>query len=160
MTVGVIEREEPFLAALIALACESVGHDCLVFKDMDQVTRILHAIHFDAIVLDIHRPGVNGLDWLETMAPSWPDLPSRTLLLTNSELTPEEAARIERLGAEVVSRPRSLVDIELVVMDRLHKGQSETVLRHNSSLDTIPSALKVNGLRTADRTANPGPWRR
>ena len=28
------------------------------------------------------------------------------------------------------------------------------------SLATIQSALKVNGLRTADRTANPDPWRR
>ena len=124
MTIGVIEKEEPFLAALIALACESVGHDCLVFKDISQMTRILHAIHFDTIVIDIQRPGVNGLDWLETMAPSWPDLPSRTLLLTNSKLTPEDAVRIQKLGAEVAPRPRSLGEIELVVMERLQTIQT------------------------------------
>jgi DNA-binding response OmpR family regulator len=121
MTFGVIEMDEPFLAALIALSCESVGHDCLVFKDIAQLSRVLHAIHVDRIVLDIQRSGMNALDWLETMAPSWPDLPSRTLLLTSSELTPEDTTRISKLGAEVAWRPRSLVDLEFVVMERLKK---------------------------------------
>ena len=44
MTFGVIEKVEPFLAALIALACESVGHDCFVLREVSQMTRILHAI--------------------------------------------------------------------------------------------------------------------
>ena len=122
MTFGVIESRKPFLAELIVLACESVGHDCLVFKDIAHVTRILHAIRVDTIVLDIERPGLNSLDWLETMVPSWPDLPSRSLLLTSSELTKDELARVKKLGAEVVATPFSLFDVKQVVMDRLKKG--------------------------------------
>jgi DNA-binding response OmpR family regulator len=119
MTVGVIEREKSFLAKLIALACESAGHHCLVFKDIAHVTRVLPAVRVDTIVLTLEEPGLNPLDWLETMTPACPDLPARTLLLAESEVTPGDMARAQKLGAELVTRPFSLVDVELVVMERL-----------------------------------------
>ena len=89
-----------------------------VFEDTDHATRILHAFHLDSIVLDVHL----GLDWLETMAATRPDLPSRALLLTRAALTPDESARIERLGAEVVRKPLSVIGVERVVMGRLQKA--------------------------------------
>jgi len=125
VTFGVIEKDEPLLAELIALAFESAGHHCLVFQGVDHASRVLHAIHVDAIVLDLHMAGGNGLDWLESMAATRPDFASRTLLLTEAPLTNDEAARIEKLGAEVVYRPFSLVGVELIVMGRLQKARSE-----------------------------------
>lgn len=125
MTFGVIEKERSLLAMMIAFACESLGHHCLVFKDIVHVTRILHAVRIDAIVIDIQRPGLNALDWLETMVPSWPDLPSRILLLTGSELTPNDVERIQMLRAEVVSRPRSIADVKIFVMERLQQARSD-----------------------------------
>jgi DNA-binding response OmpR family regulator len=124
VTLGVIERERPALATMIALACESVGHDCMVFKDLAQATRIIHAIRLDKIVIDIDGPGLNPLDWLEIMVPSWPDLPPRTLLLAESELAPRDVARIQTLGAEVVYTPSSLADAKRVVLERLHEARS------------------------------------
>lgn len=129
MTIGVIERERSFLAMMITVACESLGHHCLVFKDIVHMTAILHAIRVDAIVIDIERPGVNVLDSLETMVPCWPDLPSRTLLLTESELTPNDVERIQMLGAEVVSRPRSIADVKIFVMDRVQQARSDRTRR-------------------------------
>ena len=126
MTFGIIEKGEPLLTELIVLAFESAGHYCLVFKDADHATRALQTTHVDSIVLSIHMPGQNGVDWLESMATHWPDLPSRTLLLTGTGLTPDEAARITRLGAEVAFRPFSLVGIELVVIARLRKAGCES----------------------------------
>jgi two-component system response regulator AtoC len=125
VTFGVIARKEPLLAELLALAFQSAGHDCLILKDVDHATRVLAAIRIDSIVLDIHMPGWNGLDWLETVAMTWPDLPSQTLLLTTTSLTPGEAARIERLGAQTVLRPISIVGVEQVVMARLRNAQCE-----------------------------------
>ena len=119
MTYGVIESEKTDLVRMIALTCESAGHRCLVFKDIAHMTRVLHATPLDTLVLEHGRPGLNALDWLETMAPSWPELPSRTLLLAQSELTPRDAARIQDLGVEVVSSPFSTIDVELVVIDEL-----------------------------------------
>jgi DNA-binding response OmpR family regulator len=139
MTFGVIGKENPFLAEMIALACESVGHDCLVLKDLAHVTRILHAFRVDMLVLDIQRPGVNGLDWLEIMAPSWPDLPSRTLLLASAELTPGEEARVKRLGADVVAKPSSFQDIALAVMERLEKARPDQLPRYGRTTRIFPS---------------------
>jgi DNA-binding response OmpR family regulator len=125
VTFGVIDNEEPFLAEVIALAVESAGHDCLVLKDLDHAASILRAIHLDAIVLNFRMPGRNGLDWLEVMVTTWPDLPARTLLLTNSALTADEEARITCLGAEVVVGPLGLAGVERVVTRRLEKAHSE-----------------------------------
>jgi len=123
MTFGVIEHQEPLLAELIALAFESAGHECLIFKDTYHAAVILQAIHLDSIVLDIQLPGRNGLDWLETMAKTHPDLPSRALLLADSAVTSETADRVKKLGAEVVVRPLSIVGVELVVMARLERAR-------------------------------------
>lgn len=123
MTFGVLGKDEPLLAELIALAFESAGHDCLVFADIDHATRILSAIRIDSIIVAIHTAGGNGLDWLETLSAIRPDLPSRALLLTNAAMTPGEAARIEKLGVEVGSRPRSVIGVEQVVLGRLQKAR-------------------------------------
>jgi len=125
MTFGVIEKEEPFLGHLIALAFRAVGHHCLIFTDADDAVRILHTTQLDSLVVDIQMPGRNGLDWLETVVTTWPDLPSRTLLLTHTALTRGEAVRINRLGADVVFRPLSLESIKLLVIGRLHKARSK-----------------------------------
>ena len=129
-----IEREASFLATMIALAYESVGHRCLVLTDLAELSHILHAVRVDKVVIDLDRPGLNALDWLETMVPSWPDLPSRTVLLAESELTPRDAARIKQLGAEFVSRPSSLVAAKLVVMERLQQSRSDRTDRELHAL--------------------------
>jgi DNA-binding response OmpR family regulator len=133
VTLGVIETERSVLATMIALACESVGHDCLVFKDLAQATRIIHAIHLDKIVIDMEGPGLNAIDWLEIMVPSWPDLPPRTLLLAKSELAPRDVARIQKLGTEVVYTPSSLADARHVVLERLHQARSARTGRIETS---------------------------
>ena len=119
MTLGVIEMEGSDLASAIALESESAGHRCLVFKDFAHVTRLIHAIHVDKFAVQIDRPGLNALDWLEILTPSWPDLPPRTLLLAESQLTACDETRIRRLGAEVVYLPPSLADAKDVVMAHL-----------------------------------------
>lgn len=142
MTFGVIEKEEPLVAELIALAVESAGHDCLVFKDVDHAAGILHAIHLDAIVLHIHMPGRSGLDWLEAMVTTWPDLPSRTLLLTTSELTPTEATRVKNLGADVEVGPFSLAGVEMVVTGRLQKARfAEAGGSNRGRMPAVPPEL-------------------
>ena len=139
MTFGVIEKEEPLLAELLALAFESAGHNCLVFEGVEHASRVLHAIHVDAIVLDLHMAGRSGLDWLESMAVSRPDLGARTLLMTDAPLTRDELSRIEKLGAEVVYRPFSLVGVELIVMGRLQKARSELAERVRLAEREIPT---------------------
>lgn len=124
MTLGVVEKQGSFLARMIALACESAGHDCLVFKDIGHAIRIIHAIRLDRIVIDLERPGLYAVDWLEIIGRYWPDLPPKTLLLAESEPAPGDAARIHKLGAEVVYTPSSLADAKHVVLARLHQARS------------------------------------
>lgn len=125
MTFGVVRGEEPFLAELIALAFESAGHDCLVFEGVGHAARVLRAIRVDSIIMDVQVPGRSDLDWLETMMGTWPDLPSRTLLLAAADPTVDEANRIRRIGADVGPRPSSLSGVKWVVMGRLRRARSD-----------------------------------
>jgi DNA-binding NtrC family response regulator len=124
MTFGVIERKHSFLAKMMALVCKSAGHQCFVFKDVAHVTSILHAVRLDTLLLDVERPGLNALDWLEIMLPAWPELPSRTLLLKGPELGGDTMDRIRQLGVEVAPRPRSVVDVKIVVMEREQRART------------------------------------
>jgi DNA-binding NtrC family response regulator len=144
MTFGVIGKEQPLLAELLMLAFQSAGHECLLFEDTDQATRVLHAIRVDAIVLDIYRGDRDNLDWLETMVTTWPDLASRTLLLAHNAVTPETAARIRKLGAEVIPRPLSIVGVQRVVMERLEKAHVERTSRGRRDLEQEPFPGFVN----------------
>ena len=144
MTFGVIEHEEPLLAELIALAFESAGHECLIFKDTYHAAAILQAIHLDSIVLDIQLPSRSGLDWLEKMAETHPDLPSRTLLLAQTPVTSETAARVEKLGAEIVVRPLSIIGVERVVMSRLDRARFAAGGRTRCDPERAPDAELVN----------------
>lgn len=125
MTIGVVENEEPVLAELIALAFESAGHDCLILRNLDAAPRVLRTFRVDSIVLDLHMPGRNGLDWLESAVDTWPGLVSRALLLTDSIVTTDEAARIERLGADLALKPLSLLGVGLVVAGHLDMVRSK-----------------------------------
>jgi DNA-binding response OmpR family regulator len=144
MTFGVIEKEEPFLGQLIALAFRAFGHHCLILRDADHAVRILNATRIDSLVVDIQMPGRNGVDWLETWVTTWPDLPSRTLLLTRAALTPGETGRIRRLGAEVVFRPLSLESIKLLVIGRLHKARSNPAGNSQRGREQVPSISLLN----------------
>ena len=130
MTFGVVQTDEPLLAELIAIAFESTGHDCLVFQDLDQAARILDALYIDALVLDLYVSRRSGLDWLESVVATRPDLPARTLLLTPAVTTPEETARIAALGVEVAPRPVSVLHVEQVVMGRLQRVGAVPPDRH------------------------------
>jgi DNA-binding response OmpR family regulator len=144
MTFAIIEKEEPILGQLIALAFESAGHDCLVLKDGTHAARVLRAIRLDSIVVDIQMPGMNGVDWLEAMITRWPDLPSRTLLLTHAALTDREAVRIKTLGAEVVFRPLSIESVRRLVLRRLQKAGSKSLGASRRDQAQGPHALLLN----------------
>ncbi|HEX6853289.1 MAG TPA: response regulator [Candidatus Polarisedimenticolaceae bacterium] len=144
MTFGVVASEEPLVAELIALAFESAGHVGLVFEDLRHATRVLQELHVDLIVLDMDPPDGSGLEWLETMATEWPDLSSRTLLLSRTSLSPEEAARVGKLRVEVVHTPFSLVAVERVVTGQLQKAGFEPYAPESLGWKRDPRAEFVN----------------
>ena len=141
MTFGVIAKDEPMMGQLIALAFQAVGHDCLVLRDAAHAARILRTIRLDSIVVDVRMPDLNGVDWLETVVATWPDLPSRTLLLTDTVLAPDEILRVEKLGAEVLFKPLSIESVRLLVLERLQKagsGSFPASLRGREHGDPVP----------------------
>jgi DNA-binding NtrC family response regulator len=73
----------------------------------------------DGMVVDLHMPGRNGLEWLEEIALVQPDLVRSTLVITGSDLSPETYARTRRLGADLLPKPFRIEDLVDAVSRRL-----------------------------------------
>lgn len=79
---------------------------------------------FDLILCDLMMPEVTGLDVLQHLRERRPDLVARFLFSTGGNFSPEEHARLERDGIEVVRKPidvrrlRERLEIRLAALGR------------------------------------------
>ena len=60
---------------------------------------------FDVIICDVMMPGMSGTEVLEHLSTVDPDQASRLILLTGGVFTPDEKARIDKLGTLVLQKP-------------------------------------------------------
>jgi len=112
---------------LLEISLESSGHDCVVLQDPEQASRFLDDDGMDAVVIEMDLADRSGLEWLEAASAERPDLPFRTLILTDSEVTPEIATRVGRLGARIVSKPVSLAQLEAEILDQLDRARASAI---------------------------------
>jgi two-component system phosphate regulon response regulator PhoB/two-component system alkaline phosphatase synthesis response regulator PhoP len=107
MKILVVEDEQP-VAEMLCKALEALGNDCLCAYDAATATEILREQPVDAVTLDLCMPGQPGMNWLESIAETHPDLARSTLVITGSHLDAETVERLARCGAGVLAKPFTL----------------------------------------------------
>jgi signal transduction histidine kinase len=60
---------------------------------------------FDAVLLDVMLPGRSGVELLQTLQHTHPDLARRVVMMTGGALTPEAATLLDTLGDAVLQKP-------------------------------------------------------
>jgi DNA-binding response OmpR family regulator len=118
MTILVVD-DEPFLAELVQEILEAKGHRCVLARSAADADGVLAVEAVDGMVMDLHLPGRNGLEWLEETAIARPELARRTLVITGSDLSPETYARTRRCGADLLPKPFRIEDLVDAVSRRL-----------------------------------------
>ena len=118
MTILVVD-DEPFLAELVQEILEAKGHRCVLARGAAEADAVLAVEPVDGMVVDLHMPGRNGLEWLEEVALARPDLVQSTLVITGSDLSPETYARTRRCGADLLPKPFRIEDLVDAVSRRL-----------------------------------------
>ena len=84
----------------------------------DRSETALHFLerHFvDVIISDLHRPGLDGLEFLEQVRQFDEPLASRVLFLTGDTLNEQLAEAIGRTGNTLLAKPASIVDLRAAV---------------------------------------------
>jgi DNA-binding response OmpR family regulator len=118
MTILVVD-DEAFLAELVQEILEAKGTRCILARNASEADSVLATEAVHGMVVDLHLPGRNGLDWLEEVALARPELVRRTLVITGSDLSPETYARTRRCGADLLPKPFRIEDLVDAVSRRL-----------------------------------------
>ena len=112
---------------LLEISLESAGHECVVLKDPEEASRALDQDGLDAVLIEMDLADRSGLEWLEAAAEERPDLPLRTLILTDGDVSPEVEERVQRLGARILAKPVSLAQIEAEILAQLERAKMSAV---------------------------------
>ena len=118
---------------LLEISLESAGHDCVLLDDPEEASRALDEGDLDAVVIEMDLADRSGLDWLEAAAAERPDLPLRTLILTDGAISPEVERRVRRLGARILAKPVSLAQIEAEILDQLERAKATAIEQAQAS---------------------------
>ena len=79
---------------------QKAGHRAVAVEDGEAVLNALEASDYDAVIVDLHMPGVSGLDLLRQMRVMEAGGGRRTpVLVLSADVTPESIQRCEQAGA-------------------------------------------------------------
>lgn len=77
--------------------------------------RIQAGSRFDAVICDYSMPGMSGIQFLEELAKTDPQLARRGILLTGYSATPEVRDFVERTGTRCLGKPFDVKELRTAV---------------------------------------------
>jgi DNA-binding response OmpR family regulator len=114
-----IVEDEAYVAEMLRRGLEELGNTCLLAHDVNTAQELLEAHPVDALTVDLVMPGPNGLDWLETVASTRPELAAKTLVITGQPLDSTAVERVARCGAGVLAKPFTMDHLEQAVRTQI-----------------------------------------
>ena len=108
------------------------------FTEGKQGLSALDSAPYDAVVLDLSLPGIDGLDILRTWRQNGHDEP--VLILTARDALEQRVAGLQQGADDYLCKPFALIEVaaRLQALIRRRHGQVQTTLNHGSvSLDPI-----------------------
>jgi DNA-binding NtrC family response regulator len=125
-----------------------LGHEVIVCPDGKAAVKALEKATFDAAILDLRMPGLNGIETLQQIKQISPD--TEVIIMTGHG-TMETAIEALRLGAfEYVHKPCKLTEIEAVLSRVADKRDLE---HKNLALQTRVKAAEGPSILVGDSSA-------
>jgi putative two-component system response regulator len=137
---------------LISRVLLESGHDCVSVGSAEEARRVLDEREFSVVLCDIGLPGRSGLDLVEELGRTHPDV--ATVMVTGRD-DPEIAATAMKLGAYgYLTKPFEINRLLIDVGDALHRrrrenaqrlyesGLEETVLSRTAELEVAVRRLE------------------
>ena len=152
MRILLIE-DDPHIGDGIAAGLKKLGMAADWFTDGRQGQAALPAAPYDAVVLDLGLPGIDGMDILRHWRQQGWDTP--VLVLTARDALPDRLAGLNSGADDYLCKPFALEEVaaRLNVLIRRRKGHSNSNLRYGGlELDTAAQTATLHG-QTLNLTA-------
>lgn len=113
MICVLVVDDEATLRKNIARSLRRAGFEVITAADGAGARQALDASDIDVLCLDIHLPDEDGLDLLEEVRQTFPDIPA---IVMSGAVNPEHRPRAARLGVEeFLSKPFRLAELKVLV---------------------------------------------
>lgn len=138
-----IVEDDPQLGESLAAGLRLRGHAVDWFRDGDAANAALQGVPYDALVLDLGLPGVDGLSWLRRWRRGGLSLP--VLILTARDGTQQRIAGLDDGADDYLVKPIDTDEIaaRLRALLRRAGGRAQPVWTHGA-LTFDPSAKAVH----------------
>ncbi|MBI4879296.1 MAG: response regulator [Planctomycetes bacterium] len=107
----VVVEDDPTCRTLVVDAFEGLSSTVRPFDRSEAALRYLRSHPADAIISDIHRPGLNGMEFYERVRQFDDKLAGRILFLTGDTLSDDLATFLKRTGCLCLAKPVLLNDL-------------------------------------------------
>ena len=145
MDILVADDDTTTLAVIKQLLTQ-VGHRVSVAHHGDEVLKQLEDRDFGALVIDLHMPGLSGIDLLKFIRNSVPNGTELPIIVVSADTSPGSISRVNAAGASVfVGKPVATSRL-LDIIAEISAGRSV------SKTAGAPQTLSVNGDLVLDRS--------
>ena len=118
MRILVIDDEQ-MVRDLLVTALSEVGYNVDGMQDAQKALNVLECEHYDLLLVDIHMPGLNGMEFFQALALRELASASKVIFITGSADEPEIANFLESTGRPVLAKPFDLSILESLVESEL-----------------------------------------
>ncbi|MFG0317294.1 MAG: ATP-binding protein [Planctomycetota bacterium JB042] len=129
-----VVEDDPVCRSLLREAFERTGNAVTAFDRSDAALRFLGRNSVDVIVSDLHRPGLNGIEFHDRVARFDPGLARRVVFLTGDTLNDELARFLREHGNPFVPKPVELADL----FEKVHDLLEGVSARQKTLFSTAP----------------------
>lgn len=98
-----VADDDALVRGYLVTVLQRDGHTITQASDGDEAFRILSETEFDLVVIDVHMPGMSGLDVLDRLREA--GRPVRAIVLTGDDTTDVVIAAAERQAVRYLSKP-------------------------------------------------------
>jgi DNA-binding NtrC family response regulator len=138
-TVLLVDDEQDFTAAL-AERMEARGLQVDVSSNGPDAIRQVEEHSYDAVILDLAMPGMNGIETLKEMLAKKPDL--QVILLTGRATVRDGVDAMACGAVEVLEKPADLKTL----LEQIEKAKAQRVLLSEERVqETISDILRKKG---------------
>ena len=111
--------DEQMVRDLLVTVLSEVGYNVDAMQDAQKALEALEREHFDLLLVDIHMPGMNGMEFFRALALRELASASKVIFITGSAGEPEIANFLEGTGRPVLAKPFDLSILESLVESEL-----------------------------------------
>lgn len=131
---------------------QKAGHRVICVESGEGVLEAVSANEFDAIIVDLHMPGVSGLDLLgQLRGRRFGRGPRTPVVVISADATPESIQRCEQAGAyaflpKPITASRLLETLAEIAVQRARRGLAPPAQRRPSGADAAEGVLDTSVL--------------